>query len=190
MQLDTGRDGGSGGPTLPQGPFGAPNLMRLRRSEARALSDFIRDEPSLRAVEDAFRSQLARIPEADEALVEDLYAAGLHLRKVFDERAEPDLEFRFPRGELDERVWLIFVAGFLRYSYDIACLMQSAPRSEFPAILERADAERRATRGAATPSQDPPWHDEEAGEPDSEAPVEGEQGPAEDPDDPFRALRR
>jgi hypothetical protein len=137
-------------PTLPPGPFGPMTLLRLRKSESLQLSSYLAGEGQMIAMEDALRRELTACPELTDANVEDIWLAGIEMRHIVEGRADKSAHFQFPRIDLDERVWLAFVLGFLRYSFDTALAIERLPRERFADILPRIEQER-SQRGKPIP---------------------------------------
>jgi hypothetical protein len=113
------------------------DLLRIRRSQADTLSRWLNDDHALFEFEAAILSRLANYQLWQSDMVAQIYLFGREMRQVFENRANPRLQFKIKAEQLQSHAYLVFLAGFVRADIGLASEIGAAPKSRFPKLLER-----------------------------------------------------
>lgn len=112
------------------------DLFRIRRSQAETLSRWLSNETALLEFQDAILARLKNYSLLKTDMISPIYLFGREMRQVFDKRSNQDLQFRIRPDSLEDRAYLVFLAGFFRKTVKFASEIVSMPRSKLDNIVD------------------------------------------------------
>ena len=112
------------------------DLGRMRGKELSSLSRWLNNADAIHSFEAAVAGQLKRIRLATKVDIDGVYTFGREMRNVFDGRGDQNLQFSLNPGRIPPKIFLIFMAGFLRQPYEYAAQIFDQSKEDLDRLVE------------------------------------------------------